>query len=301
MGVRSSAIAIALAAGFMTAGAAQAAEGMKYPNWKGAWARWVPANAVRDPGNGGTGFTAGGQPSFDQSKPWGRGQEAPLTLEYQKIFEESLADQAKGGEGNFYDHAVRCLPGGMPLMTIAFQPLEFVVTPATTYILVGGSEHFRRIFTDGRPWPAQIESTYAGYSIGKWIDENGDGTYDVLEVETRGPFKGRRTYDATGLPLHFDNESVFIERIYRDKADPNILHDEITVHDHALTRPWTMTKKYVRKADKQPVWMEAVCAENNPHVVIADEPYMLSADGHLMPAKKDQAPPDLKYFKQSRK
>jgi hypothetical protein len=62
-----------------------------------------------------------------------------------------------------------------------------------------------------------------------------------------------------------------------------------------------MVKKYVRKRDKRPVWHEAVCAENNPHVVIADEPYMLSADGFLMPAKKDQAPPDLKYFPQARK
>jgi hypothetical protein len=27
----------------------------------------------------------------------------------------------------------------------------------------------------------------------------------------------------------------------------------------------------------------------------------LSFDGYLMPAKKDQAPPDLKYFKQTKK
>ena len=43
------------------------------------------------------------------------------------------------------------------------------------------------------------------------------------------------------------------------------------------------------------------CAENNPHVIIGKEGYMLSADGFLMPAKKDQAPPDLRYFKPSRK
>ena len=49
-----------------------------------------------------------------------------LTPEYQKVFEKSLADQAAGGEGLFFDHAVRCMPGGMPLMTIAFTPLEFV-------------------------------------------------------------------------------------------------------------------------------------------------------------------------------
>jgi hypothetical protein len=299
MGSRSTAsvIALMLAAAVSTAGAAQAAEGMKYPDWKGAWARWVPPNASRDPGNGGTGFTAGGQPSFDQSKPWGRGQEAPLTPEYQKVFEDSIADQAKGGEGNFYDHAVRCLPGGMPLMTIAFQPLEFVVTPATTHILIGGSEHYRRIFTDGRPWPAEIEPTYAGYSVGKWIDEDGDGVYDVLEVETRGPFKGRRAYDATGLPLHFDNESTFFERIYRDKTNANMLHDVITVKDHALTRPWTVDKKYIRDPNPHPKWAEQYCTEERSMVDVGGEAYFLSADGSLMPVRKDQPPPDLRYFK----
>src|SRR5262245_40378634 len=40
-------------------------------------------------------------------------------------------------------------------------------------------------------------------------------------------------------PLHFDNQSIFKERFHLDKADPNILHDEITVIDHALTRPWS--------------------------------------------------------------
>jgi hypothetical protein len=32
--------------------------------------------------------------------------------------------------------------------------------------------------------------------------------------------------------------------------------------------------------------------------VINKENYFLSADGLLMPAKKDQVPPDLRYFKQ---
>src|SRR5262249_53277607 len=149
--LRSSACAVALGltATLMMIGVVRAADAPappdKYPNWTGAWARWVPPNSRRDPGNGGTGFTAGGPPSFDQNKPWGLGQQAPLTPEYQKVLEDSLADQEQGGEGNFFDHAVRCMPGGMPLMTIAFTPLEFVVTPNTTYVLIGGSEHFRRI------------------------------------------------------------------------------------------------------------------------------------------------------------
>jgi hypothetical protein len=299
MGLRSSTcvVAVACSAALMMVAAVKANEDAKYPNWKGAWARWAPPNSARDPGNGGTGFTAGGQPSFDQTKPWGFGQQAPLTPEYRKVLEDSMADQADGGEGNFFDHAVRCMPGGMPLMTIAFTPLEFVVTPETTYILIGGAEHFRRIFTDGRGWPNDTEPTYAGYSIGKWIDTDGNGTYDTLEVETRGPFKGPRAYDATGLPLAFDNESIFKERIYRDKADQKILHDEITVFDHALTRSWTVDKKYVLDPNPRPNWVENYCTENPTMIAIGKDSYFLSGDRLLMPVRKDQPPPDLRFFK----
>ena len=274
--------AIAIAAVMIPIGA-QAADDAKYPDWKGAWARFV----VRG---------LGGQPSFDQTKPWGFGQQAPLTEEYKKVLEASLADQAKGGQGNFVGHA-RCLPAGMPLMMIAFRPLEFIVTPETTYILIGGSDHYRRIFTDGRDFPKDLEATYSGYSISKWIDTDGDGRYDLLEVETRGPFKGPRAYDASGLPLHFDNQSLFKERIYRDKADAKILHDEITVIDHALTRPWTVDKKYVLEGTSRLEWDEAYCTENRSMVAIGNQSYFLSGDGLLMPVRKGQAPPDLRYFK----
>src|SRR5580704_17469101 len=149
---------------------AGAAEQAKYPDFEGHWARFVVPGVT-------------GQPSFDQTKPWGLGQQAPLTPEYRAISEASLADQAKGGEGNYTTHA-RCLAAGMPHMMIAFRPLEFVVTPNATYILIADVDHYRRIFTDGRDWPKEIEPSYQGYSIGRWIDEDGDGRYDVLEVET---------------------------------------------------------------------------------------------------------------------
>jgi hypothetical protein len=207
-----------------------------------------------------------------------------------------MADQAQGGLGNY--PTARCLPSGMPrLMALPVQ--EYVITPETTYILIG--YEIRRIFTDGRDWPANAEPTYEGYAIGKWIDEDGDGRYDVLEVETRGPFKGPRAYDATGLPLHFDNESIFKERFHLDKNDPNLLHDEITVFDHALTRPWSVDKTFRRNPNPHPNWSLSSCAEGNNQIVIGAENYFLSGDGMLMPAKKDQAPPDLRYFRPKRK
>ena len=265
---------------------ARAADEAKYPDLHGGWQRFVNRGL-------------GGQPSFDQTKPWGFGQQAPLTAEYRKVLEASLADQAKGGQGNFIGHA-QCLPAGMPFMMVATRPLDIVVTPYSTYILVGGNDHYRRIYTDGRDWPEEIEPTYSGYSIGRWIDADGDGRYDVLELETRG-FKGPRAYDASGLPLDFDNQSIFKERIYVDRTDPNLLHDEFTVIDHALTRPWSVDKRYIRRPSPHPEWVETYCTEGTALVFIGSEAYYVSGDGKLMPTKKDQPAPDLSYFKQNRK
>ena len=122
----------------------------------------------------------------------------------------------------------------------------------------------------------------------------------MLEVETRN-FKGPRTFDSTGIPLHRDNQTVVKERIYIDKDDRNFLYDEITTIDNALTRPWTVKKKYQRDPNPRPVWVENICGEGNNHVTIGGQDYVLSSDGLLMPAKRDQPPPDLRYFNQPRK
>ena len=138
---------------------ATAQDASKYPNLKGQW------TVIITPG------LEGQAVKFDPTKPWGRGQKAPLTAEYQKVDEASMADQAKGGLGNW--PGTMCRPNGMPRMMSTGQ-YEYVISSDTTYILIGGEDHYRRIFTDGRPWPTTIDPTYAGYSIGRWIDEDGD-------------------------------------------------------------------------------------------------------------------------------
>jgi hypothetical protein len=184
----------------------------------------------------------------------------------------------------------------MPRM-MSYQAQEYVVTPDVTYILLGGDDHLRRIITDGRDWPAKLTPTYQGYSIGHWIDTDGDGIYDVLEAETRGPFRGPRAYDSTGLPLASDNQSTFQERFFIDKAEPNLLHDVITVLDHALTRPWTADKTFRRNADAQPDWPEDYCRVTNRRLVLGKEVYLLSDQDVLLPTRQDQPPPDFRYFK----
>jgi hypothetical protein len=269
----SAAATLAFALCMAVGGGAQAFDETKYPDLKGQWQRVGPPRWA-DPGK------------------------APLTAEYRAIFEANLRDQASGGQGT--DPTFTCLPPGMPRVMNVYEPMEVVITPHTTRLLMQHIHDSRRIYTDGRDWPQDVEPTFAGYSIGTWIDEDGDGRYDALVVETRN-MKGPRSYDSTGLPLHEDNRTVIKERIALDKRDPNKLLDEITVIDNALTHPWTITKAYIREPKKYPVWRETVCAEGNQHVVIGKENYFMSADGHLMPAKKDQPPPDLRYFGKTQK
>jgi hypothetical protein len=250
----------------------------KYPDWSGQWRR-PPGVGVQ----------------WDETKPSGLGQKAPLTPEYQAKLEASLKDQLDGGQG--LDNRITCMTNGMPRIMTFIRPVEFIVLPNVTYI------HYenimpRRIYTDGRGFSKDEEPTFIGYSIGKWIDQDGDGRFDLLEVETRN-FKGPRTMEASGLPLHADNETVVKERIYLDKANKDVMRNEITVIDHAFTGPWMVTKTYLRVPNDK--WYEDNCAENNNHIIIGKENYFLSGDGYLMPARKDQAPPDLRYFKQSRK
>jgi len=270
--IRSSMLVTALLAALLLApawsDAARAFDQSKYPDLKGQWLRV-------------------GSPRWDDDH-------APLTAEYQAIYQANLKDMATGGQG--IDPTYTCLSPGMPRIMNVYDPMEIVVTPTATHILIQHIHDVRRVFTDGRDWPKNEDPTFAGYSIGKWIDSTGTGRYDLLEVETRN-LKGPRVYDSTGLPFHEDNQTVINERIYLDKADANLLHDDITVKDHALTRPFSANKKYARSPDPQPVWLESQCADGNHHVLIGKENYYVSEDGYLMPVKKDQAPPDLKYFK----
>ena len=81
------AITVAAALVLPIAGA-QAFDESKYPNWKGMWdrggipPRWTPP-----------------------------GQKAPLTAEYQVLFDKNTADQKAGGHG--MEPSWRCLPPGM--------------------------------------------------------------------------------------------------------------------------------------------------------------------------------------------
>src|SRR5580700_9865460 len=259
------ALAVALLFAELVSVAGVRAEEAKYPDLRGQWLR------------------VGGV-QWDLGKPPGRGQQAPLTAEYRQRYDASLAEEAATG-GQAYNPQVKCIPPGMPRAMIGYEPIELLVTPEITYVRLHFMGEFRRIYTDGRDWPQSLQPNYLGTSIGRWLDTQASGRYDTLEVETRG-FKGPRLVENTGIPLHHDNQTVIKERISLDQADRNLLHDDVTLIDHALTRPWSVTRNFRRAA--KPVWIEYLCSENNNLVIIRGESYFVREDGYLMPMGKDE-------------
>src|SRR5262249_19610380 len=123
-------------------GGARAHDEKRYPDLRGQWRRvgsaeWTPT-----------------------------GQKPPLTPVYQALDAAGLKDQLSGGHGS--DASYMCLPPGMPRAMLANTQMEVVVTQDKTYILIDHINDNRRIFTDGRDWPAAVEPSFRGYSIGKW-------------------------------------------------------------------------------------------------------------------------------------
>jgi hypothetical protein len=124
----------------------------------------------------------------------------------------------------------RCLPHSIPdAMLIPGQPFKIAQTPGLTLILFEEFNHYRQVFTDGRPFPDDFTPSWLGSSIGRW-----EG--DTFIVETAG-FNDQTWLDDSGHP-HSDVLRT-IERFRRINAGSMELL--ITFNDSkAYARPWTI-------------------------------------------------------------
>jgi hypothetical protein len=122
------------------------------------------------------------------------------------------------------------MPHGIPDAMIVPGPVKFVQNPGVTFLLYEEFNHFRQVFTDGRPFPKELTPAWMGYSIGKW-----DG--DTFVVDTRG-FNDQTWLDDAGHP-HTDQLHT-TERFRR--RDFGHLVAQVTIDDpKAYSRPWTAT------------------------------------------------------------
>jgi hypothetical protein len=170
-----------------------------------------------------------------------------LTPEAQVAFD--AYNEAIRAHGPNQEAQAQCLPPGIPGVMQQPYPIEFLFSPGRVTILTEAYEQVRRIYTDGRPVPADFDLFYNGNSVGFW-----DG--DTLVIDTVG--LSPRTNIAAGIP-HTEASRVH-EHIWLQAPGQLIVEFTIT-NPEVLAEPFITRVAY--KLDNEFPLREYVCSENN--------------------------------------
>jgi hypothetical protein len=185
----------------------------------------------------------------------------PYKPEYMAKVKEIAATE--NGGSTPLDPQMDCRPLGVPRAGIG--AMQIVQSPKATAILyeAAPSSTFRIIYTDGRPHPKDLDTTYMGDSIGHW--EGDTLVVDVVglngETWLGGDVRGFVKYTS----IHSEKEHV-VERWTR-KGDT--LTYEATVEDPVMfSRPWVLAPRHVQLAAPGDTLLESVCTPNDKsHIV----------------------------------
>ena len=139
---------------------------------------------------------------------------ARVTLDY------TPAAQAVVDDYHYLDDpALRCVSPGLVRVSGWPYPLEIVQNETQVTILYESFHEVRRLFLDGRGYPAKLPHRAMGYSLAHW-----EGSTLVVETKMLTP----SYVDLGGQPLS-ENARV-VERMSLS-ADGQVLRSELTVHD----------------------------------------------------------------------
>jgi len=201
----------------------------KLPDWSGVWTPDISDQEARERSN---------------APPW--------KPEVAKRIDKMYADEEAGRPFEIIDH---CFPTGMPSwMLITHNAFEVLFTPGRVTILgEGDGNRLRRIYTDGRPHPADPDPSFHGHSIGHWEK-------DTLVVDTIGvlPQGYLAVNEAVGVPNNGDMHVV--ERLHLQ--GPGTLVDELEITaSKILSKPWRTARKYYRQRAQKYDIVEGVCAQ----------------------------------------
>ncbi|HZF30672.1 MAG TPA: hypothetical protein VE907_16270 [Gammaproteobacteria bacterium] len=179
-----------------------------------------------------------------------------------------FTDWGRAETARLADHSnfVACSPVGpvYQMWEIGLFPIELLQAPDQIVILRESSILPRRIYTDGRGHPEDLDPSWMGHSIGTW-----EG--DVLVVDTVGTNGKARAMNGVGsnarvstgdrVPRMPASDRLHVIEHLRLVAAGEILEDEITIDDpKTYTQSFTV-KHYFQKRPDLDV-LEYYCDEN---------------------------------------
>jgi len=201
------------------------------PDWSGVWS---PGPLDR--------FPAGST----SAPPWKPEQAAQIAALKQR--------EEAGDPQNIY---VNCLPEGLPSsVTQTLNAVEFLFTPGRVTILGEfDGNRLRRIWTDGRPHPADPDPNFSGHSIGHW--DKG-----ALVVDTIGFLPQVFIPMGQGVGLPNNGDMHVEERIVL--TGPDTLQVDIVVHaPKVLTGPWKASRTFTRHRERKYDLVESSCRQGD--------------------------------------
>jgi hypothetical protein len=201
----------------------------KLPDWSGTWTPAISDQAAQERTN---------------PPPW--------KPQIAKQIAHMYAEEEAGRPFPIIDH---CFPTGMPSwMLITHNAFEVLFTPGRVTILgEGDGNRMRRIYTDGRPHPADPDPSFHGHSIGHW-----EGNTLVVDTVALLPQAYLAVSEAVGVPNNGDMHIV--ERLHLQGADT--LYDDLEINaNKVLSKPWRTTRKYYRQRGLKFDILEGVCQQ----------------------------------------
>jgi hypothetical protein len=175
-----------------------------------------------------------------------------------------------------------CKPMGVPRASM--NAIQIVQTPKLIVILYESNfigQTFRIIYTDGRPHPKDLDSSFLGDSIGHWegdtlvVDVTGlndetwlGGGQGHTEPPAFGEKFGHQIVEKFAI-LHSDQEHV-IERYTRHG---NLLTYEATVEDPVMfTEPWVVTPRHWFLGGPEDRLLESSCESRDKNHIVPRTP-----------------------------
>src|SRR6202161_4525353 len=201
----------------------------KLPDWSGVWTPVISDQVAQEKTN---------------PPPW-KPQAA-------KQIAHMYAEEDAGRPFPIIDH---CFPTGMPSwMLIPHNAFEILFTPGRVTILgEGDGNRLRRIYTDGRPHPADPDPSFHGHSIGHW--ESGSLVVDTVALL---PQAYLAVNEAVGVPN--DGDMHIVERLHLQ--GPDTLADDLDISaSKILSKTWHTTRKFYRQRAQKYEIVEGVCQQ----------------------------------------
>jgi hypothetical protein len=248
-----------------------------HPDLSGLWNNNIVGGAYNK--------TADGSSYFD----FGGGQRDPEVVALNRVapdkisqpdYKPEYAAKVKAimdvtyGASTAQDPQMDCKPLGVPrvFLLLGFG-MQIVVAPDMMVMMyeTNTGDNTRLIYTDGRPHPKDMDTSYMGDSIGHW--EGDTLVVDVAGLNDETWLGAGQTGPRTAI-LHSDQEHV-IER-YTRVGD--VMTYEATVEDPVMfTKPWVITPRRIRHAAAGDYFLQSFCQPmDKQHLVkpTAADPYI---------------------------